>query len=136
MTYNRFRPLLTLLSFSEDENDSSDKLRKIRPVYETLVENFKSVYRSWQAISIDESFIPWKGRLQFRQCNKNKRDCFGINIYKNCVSRTGYVYDLIIHIGKYIEKKSLIEGIGVRKYSEISRTKADHSILIIGIHVH
>lgn len=82
MTYNRFRQLLTMLHFSENEDDSTDKLRKVRSVYELVIENFKAVYRPGENISIDESLIPWKGRLQFKQCNRNKRACFGIKIHK------------------------------------------------------
>ncbi|XP_018401600.1 PREDICTED: piggyBac transposable element-derived protein 4-like [Cyphomyrmex costatus] len=113
MTYNRFRHLLTLLHFSENEDDSTDKLRKIRSVYELLVDNFKAVYRPGKDISIDESLIPWKGRLSFRQCNRNKRARFGIKAYKNCESKTGYVYDVNMYIGKDRENERARKGIGI-----------------------
>lgn len=113
MTYNRFCQLLTMLHFSKNEDDSTDKLRKVRSVYELVIENFKAVYRSGENISIDESLIPWNGRLQFKQCNRNKRARFGIKIYKNCESKTGYVYNLIIYTGKDLENLGVSKSIGI-----------------------
>lgn len=83
MTYDRFRLILSLLHFS-DNDQSDDRLAKIRSVLENMIESFKAVYRPRENISIDESLIPWKGRLIFKQFNRNKRARFGIKIYKVC----------------------------------------------------
>lgn len=114
MTYNTFCHLTTLLHFAEnDPTNQTDKLWKIRPVYELINESFQAVYRPGENISIDESLVPWKGRLQFRQCNRNKRARFGVKIYKNCESETGYVYNLSVYAGKDLENKTVNKGIGI-----------------------
>jgi hypothetical protein len=44
-----------------------------------------------ESLCIDESVIPFIGRLTFRQCLKNKRHRYGVKIFKLCV-HDGLVY--------------------------------------------
>lgn len=47
----------------------------------------------------DESMIPWRGWLSFRQYIKNKSHKYGVKIYKLCTPE-GYTYNSIIYSGK------------------------------------
>lgn len=120
MTYKRFRLLLSSLHFSDDEFDHDDKLIKIRPLLESVVENFQKVYRPAQDICVGESLVAWKGRLNLKQFNRLKRARFGIKVYKLCESKTGYAYDLKVYTGKECGKKNLVElvylGVSLKIY--------------------
>ncbi|XP_043483457.1 piggyBac transposable element-derived protein 4-like [Leptopilina heterotoma] len=115
MTYDRFRLILSMLHFQSDFDDDNDALVKIRPVLEYLLERFQATYRPGENIAIDESLLLWKGRLSFKQFNRNKRARFGIKLYQTCESKTGYSYNIKVYIGKrgndsYIDKRIGISG--------------------------
>ncbi|XP_043469674.1 piggyBac transposable element-derived protein 4-like [Leptopilina heterotoma] len=109
MSLKRFQAISRYLHYSEDE--SIDKLRKIRPLFEMMIEKFKIAYRPGEKISIDESLLKFKGRLSFKQCNLSKRSRFGIKIYKCCDSVNGYIYNASVYIGKDPEDESKMIGI-------------------------
>jgi len=50
-------------------------------------------------VVIDESMIPFRGRLIFRQYLPNRSSKYGIKLYKLCDS-IGYTYKIIIYSGK------------------------------------
>lgn len=50
-------------------------------------------------IVIDESMVPWRGRLIFRQYLPAKSDKYNVKLYKVCTPE-GYTYDLRIYAGK------------------------------------
>nr|CAH7725064.1 unnamed protein product [Callosobruchus chinensis] len=63
---------------------------------------------AWQKINsgapgkevvIDESMIPWRGRLGIRQYIKNKRHKYGVKLYKLCTVE-GYTLNIRIYCGK------------------------------------
>ncbi|XP_051176197.1 piggyBac transposable element-derived protein 4-like [Leptopilina boulardi] len=126
MPYNRFRQLLSLLYFVEDDENSTDKLHKIRPVLEALTENFQKAYRPGENICIDESLVPWKGRLHFKQFNPLKRSRFGIKLFVFCESKTGYVYDIETYVGNENDTNYVNKGIG-KSGSVVKRLLGDLS---------
>lgn len=110
MSRNRFQSISRFLHFSNEDFDD-DKLKKIRPLYESMTEKFQSLYRPKEKISIDESLLKFKGRLSFRQCNLSKRARFGIKIYKTCCAENGYVYGASIYVGKTSETDDKFVGV-------------------------
>ncbi|XP_045778765.1 uncharacterized protein LOC123876503 [Maniola jurtina] len=68
---DRFLLLLKFWHFS-DNVDKGDKLYKIRNVLDILLKSFTEVLKPGRFMVIDETMIPWKGRLIFRQYIKNK----------------------------------------------------------------
>ena len=100
MPLRRFQTILSLLHFSE-ETESTDKLYKIRPIIEYLIDRFQSIYRPGEKISIDESLMKFQGKLSFKQFNRNKRARFGLKFYETCDSNNGYIYNFKIYVGKY-----------------------------------
>ncbi|XP_066595467.1 piggyBac transposable element-derived protein 4-like [Prorops nasuta] len=68
MTRDRFLSILKFLHFSDDTTArTEDRLHKIRNIIEAIVDNFKSSIKPGKNIVIDESMVPWRGRLGFRQ---------------------------------------------------------------------
>lgn len=53
-----------------------------------------------QDVSIDESLMLFKGRLGWVQYIPMKRRRFGVKYFMLCEAKTGYVWKLIIYVGK------------------------------------
>ncbi|KAF2892203.1 hypothetical protein ILUMI_13973, partial [Ignelater luminosus] len=51
-----------------------------------------------QKFCVDETMVPFRGRLRFRQYIKNKRHKFGIKVYK-LYCDGGYTYNLQVYCG-------------------------------------
>lgn len=54
---------------------------------------------------VDESMIPFRGRLSFRQYNKSKRHKYGIKLFKVCTN-PGYRIKVQIYSGKNFDTVS------------------------------
>lgn len=99
MSRNRFQLLLGNLHFSDNEtSDKRVRLYKLAPLLEKVISNFKKVIVPGECLCIDESIIPFRGRLSFRQYIKNKKHKFGVKVYKLCLDG-GFTYDLQIYSG-------------------------------------
>nr|CAI5837030.1 unnamed protein product [Callosobruchus analis] len=104
MSRNRFEQLLATLHFIDNEtfnkNDREiDRLHKIAPLLEKMIERFQYVFVPAENICIDETMVPFRGRLKFRQYIKNKRHKFGIKLYKLCVEN-GYTHNIKVYCSK------------------------------------
>ncbi|XGW11223.1 hypothetical protein V3C99_012597, partial [Haemonchus contortus] len=64
-----------------------------------LNEEFAAVYSPGKNVCIDESMIPFRGRVIFRQYIRGKRHKFGIKVYKLCCAG-GYTCKFIVYAGK------------------------------------
>lgn len=111
ISLRRFQSIQRYIYFSV-HNESDDKIRKVRPFFEYLVQRFQKAYRPGPNISIDETLLKFQGRLSFKQCNLQKRARFGIKLYKCCDSLNGYIYNASIYMGKE-KKESINKFIGV-----------------------
>lgn len=73
MSRNRFLLILRCLHFTS-ESCEEDRLNKIRPVMDHFNNKMTSIYCPGKELSLDETMVLWRGRLQFRsQYIKNKR---------------------------------------------------------------
>nr|CAH7750023.1 unnamed protein product [Callosobruchus chinensis] len=101
MTRDRFLLLLQHIHFNDNENleASQDRLFRIRPILDLLNSRFQSVLTPGKEVVIDESMIPWRGRLGIRQYIKNKRHKYGVKLYKLCTVE-GYTLNIRIYCGK------------------------------------
>lgn len=100
MSRNRFTQILRMLRFVDHSTpNTEDRLFKIRPILEKIVENIKSIYSPGQHLSIDEAMILWRGRLSFRQYIPNKRNKYGIKLYE-LTTDNGYILNIIVYVGK------------------------------------
>lgn len=101
MKRDRFLLLLKFWHFSDDTPNinNTNKLRKIQDLTIMLNNRFQAVLTPGKYLVIDESMIPWRGRLQFKQYIKNKSHKYGVKIYKLCTPE-GYTYNSIIYSGR------------------------------------
>ena len=83
MARDRYLAILRFMHFVNNDNatvsadPNRDKLWKIRPFLNILFPRFTSVYSLSQNLSLDETLIQFKGRVQFRQFLPLKRSRFG-----------------------------------------------------------
>jgi hypothetical protein len=100
MTQDRHLILLRLLHFCDNKNQIlGNRLFKIETVVESLQMKFRSVFRPYQKICVDESIVEWKGKLKFKQYIPSKRNRFGIKLFVLCDSKTGFVLDFLVYTG-------------------------------------
>lgn len=60
---------------------------------------FQNVMNLFEEICIDESMIPFRGRVVFRQYVPSKRYKYGIKIFKLCL-KGGYTWNFKVYAGK------------------------------------
>ena len=102
MVRNRFQLLLSLLHFNDNDTiRTGDRLAKIQPLLNVLGQNFKELFCPGEDIVIDETLIPWRGRLIFRQYIPNKAHRYGIKLFKLC-SVNGYTWGLKVYSGRSV----------------------------------
>lgn len=100
MSRNRFQLILQNLRFVDHATiDENDRLFKIRPILEKILQNFKQVFSPGRNLSVDEAMIGWKGRLSFRQYISNKSHKYGIKLYE-LTTDDGFVLNIIVYTGK------------------------------------
>ncbi|XP_033113362.1 piggyBac transposable element-derived protein 4-like [Anneissia japonica] len=107
MKQDHFRGILRFLHFNDNsQNDMNDPNRdwlfNVRPLMNFVKQRCASVYESGCDISIDESFLLFKGRLLFKQYIRTKRSRFGVKFYEICTT-SGIMLDFLIYCGKQIE---------------------------------
>ncbi|PNF20244.1 hypothetical protein B7P43_G16151, partial [Cryptotermes secundus] len=100
MSCKRFEQIWWCLHFSINElqPQSTSRLFKIQPLLNFFVRNFRS-FEPKQQLSLDESVIPWRGRLHMK---------YGLLVHIVTESTSGYIGNLEIYSG---EGKKLQETI-------------------------
>lgn len=102
MPRDRFLLLHRCLHFCNNEDtflDTSDRLYKIKTALGILNKNFQTVLTPGRILVIDESMVPFRGRLKFRQYIPNKTHKYGVKLYKLCTV-DGYTIQIIVYTGK------------------------------------
>ncbi|KAJ8953498.1 hypothetical protein NQ318_023619 [Aromia moschata] len=99
MSRIRFELLLSNIHFSNNESPSNSRLDKIQTLVKLLVGKFQEAYVPNKTVCIDETMVPFRGRLSFRQYIPGKRHKYGVKIFKLCGEK-GYTYNLKIYSGK------------------------------------
>lgn len=99
MSRNRFQLLLKMLHFNNNEEITDDRLHKLGPLINKLRKNFQQQMIPSEYVCIDETLVPFRGRLRYRQYISNKRHKFGIKLFKLCL-KEGYTYDFQVYCGK------------------------------------
>jgi hypothetical protein len=101
MSRDRFELLLKFYHFSNNEKKQADqdRLFKLKPLLDLLKDRFKSIYVPGSTISIDETMVPWKGRLLFKQYIPGKVHKYGVKIYK-LAATNGYTWNFTVYTGK------------------------------------
>lgn len=100
MPRNRFELVLSTWHFADNEvSPENDRLYKLQPLVDLLVRRFQEVYTPGEVVCVDESIIPFKGRLILKQYMPQKTHKYGVKIFKVCFGK-GYTWNLKIYAGK------------------------------------
>lgn len=110
LTRDRFLLILQYLHFNDNNSllKSNNRLYQIRPMLNMINKN-KKIMTPRRNIVIDESMVPWRGRLGIRQYIKNKRHKYGVKMYKLCTV-TGYTYSVNRLLEFIATKKILLKA--------------------------
>lgn len=82
------------------EDPRFDKIYRVRQFLDLVMANAQHLYRLDRDVSIDETMVPHKGRLSFKQYIKNKPVRWGIKLWVLCEAKTGYVFKFQVYLGK------------------------------------
>ena len=99
MSRNRFQLLLRFINFADNQGADDDRLFKVKKLLEILERNVTQCRKPGETVAIDETMVPWRGRLAFRQYNPGKAHKYGLKIYKLC-DPEGYTYTSQVYAGK------------------------------------
>lgn len=117
MSSRRFELILKFLHLSDSRQQPSrgqtgyDKLYKVRPLLNLVLENFQAMYTPTQSLSIDESMVGFKGRLAFLQYMPKKPHKWGMKAWVLADAANGYVWNWKLYTGK--EDDSLPSSLGL-----------------------
>ncbi|CAH2084240.1 unnamed protein product [Euphydryas editha] len=116
MSYNRFSIILRCWHFADNQAPREND----RPLLTTFLDNVRQIYTPGRDVVVDESMVPFRGRLLFKQYIPSKAQKYGLKIYKLC-SVEGYVWSYEIYDGqsKKIEGLDLSGSIVVRLAQEL-----------------
>jgi hypothetical protein len=124
MPVNRFGWLLSHLHLNDNSlipkknQPGYDKLYKIRPFIQTLLNNFQRAYNPSKIIAIDESMVKFTGRNSNKQYMPKKPIKRGFKIW--ClVDKQGYLWNFEIYTGKVGEKAE--KQLGARVVKQLSQ---------------
>lgn len=100
MSRNRFELLLRYWHFADNTRQRTpNKLYKIQPLLVKLIKNFKIYKVPGPVLAVDETMVPFRGRLGFRQYIPGKRHKYGVKLFKLCCPEA-YTYNVEIYQGK------------------------------------
>lgn len=88
---------MKLWHFADNETaPKDDRLHKVRNLVQILVSKFQKFKMPGDNLVVDETMIPFRGRLSFRQYIPGKSHKYGVKMFKIC-DEDGYTYNLNIY---------------------------------------
>uniref|UniRef100_A0A8C5DHN0 PiggyBac transposable element-derived protein domain-containing protein n=1 Tax=Gouania willdenowi TaxID=441366 RepID=A0A8C5DHN0_GOUWI len=98
---NSWSPVSRYLQYNNNESQgSSDKMYKVRPVLDYVVQKFKELHQPGRNLCVDEGMMQWRGRLSFRVYNPQNPVKYGIKSYILCDSTTCYCFNMRCYVGE------------------------------------
>ena len=104
MTRDRFfqlRSNLHCVNNLEKPEDCTDKLYKVRPIYNAIRKRCLELQLE-ENLCIDEQIVPFRGHLSIKQFVKGKPTPWGVKIFVLC-GKSGVAYDFLIYQGSSTE---------------------------------
>ncbi|XP_060872032.1 piggyBac transposable element-derived protein 4-like [Metopolophium dirhodum] len=131
MSRNRFELILRFLHFSDNEKaPNDDRIYKVRDLINKLIENFQKILELEEYLAVDETMVPFRGRLIFRQYIPGKAHKYGVKLFKLC-GTNGYTYNVQVYAGKsQVDGK----GLGCRVVLDLSQRYLNAGRTIITDH--
>lgn len=100
MSRNRFELIIRFWHFSDNEQaPESDRIFKIRNLIIKMVHNFQNIMEPEEMMAVDETMVPFRGRLKFKQYIPGKAHKYGVKLFKLC-GVNGYTYNIEVYAGK------------------------------------
>jgi hypothetical protein len=98
LSRDRFKQIISRIRFYDCNQISDDSsISKIQPFLSLVQGVCQSSYMPQQNLSVDETLVHYKGRLEFKQHIPSKKSRYGVKIYCLCESQTGYLWNFAIH---------------------------------------
>ena len=66
MSRDRFLQIWKCFHFGNGENTTNSRLDKVKPLIDQLIPKFQHIYTLERELSLDESVLPYRGRLNFK----------------------------------------------------------------------
>ncbi|XP_022160088.1 piggyBac transposable element-derived protein 4-like [Myzus persicae] len=108
MSRNRFELILRFLHFSDNgKAPNDDRIYKVRDLINKLIENFQKILEPEEYLAVDETMVPFRGRLIFKQYIPGKAHKYGVKLFKLC-GTNGYTYNVQVYADK-----SQVDGKGL-----------------------
>ncbi|XP_045475400.1 piggyBac transposable element-derived protein 3-like [Harmonia axyridis] len=128
---NRFDELISFIHLANNENnDGSDKMYKVRPIFDHLNNSFKQISPG-PTISIDESMIPYYGRHGCKQFIRGKPIRFGFKLWV-AADPSGYIH----HVEPYCGSSTRLPETGLGQGGDVVIGLVDHMKLSKGIRLY
>ena len=107
MTRDRFLEILQNLHFVDNlqklppkEKESFDRAWKLRPFFDQLLKHFQEALLPESDQPMDEHMCKFKGKSLMRQYMKNKSIKWGFKFWFRCGSKSGYLYQFDMYLGR------------------------------------
>lgn len=95
---DRFQLLLRMFHFADNSLPHTGRFFKLKPLFDRIVQRFQDVYKPGKEVVIDETMVPFRGRIFFRQYIPGKRHKYGLKLYKLCTTEA-YTWNLELYCG-------------------------------------
>ncbi|KAF2349793.1 PiggyBac transposable element-derived protein, partial [Trinorchestia longiramus] len=115
MSRDQFLLLLQMVHFYDKSEPAVGRDIKIRELLNMISEQYNSLYKSGPDVVIDESMMPFRGRVAFRQYIPGKSHKYGSKLYKLCTP-SGYTLNLELYVsaGERTPPLSAVESLTAR----------------------
>ncbi|KAF2364254.1 PiggyBac transposable element-derived protein [Trinorchestia longiramus] len=106
MERDRFQMLIRMLHFCDNAAPGTSRMSKIQFLLDLLITNFQKTYKSGADLVVDESMVPFRGRVIFRQYIPGKSHKYGCKVFKLCTPE-GYTWNLEVDCGESVHENSM-----------------------------
>lgn len=125
---NRFDELMRFIHLADNQgNDGTDKMYKVRPVFDMLNHGFKQISPG-PTISVDESMIPYYGKHGCKQFIRGKPIRFGFKLWV-AADPSGYIH----HVEPYCGVSTRLPETGLGQGGDVVIGLVDHMKLSKGV---
>lgn len=105
-----------------------DRLHKVQSLLSYLVTKFKDAKTPSNILAVDETMVPFRGRLKVRQYIPGKSHKYGVKLFKVCFPDGSCTYNISIYSGK-MDTQS--KGLGETVVLNLCEDYLDHGWTIV-----